>query len=90
MRKSAELTVGGVSKNEKKLFDSVGVGHLYGRVDTIKLYYIAMEKVFIANMKGGDVEALRRAINAINTCNPHRGTDEFERLIEFKGICLNE
>lgn len=86
MRKSAELTVGGISKNEKKLFDSLGVGHLCGKVDTIKLYYMAMEKVFVADMSGEDVDALRRAIHAINICSPHRGTDEFENLINFNVV----
>ena len=83
MRKSATLESTYVSPGEKKLFDSIGVGHLYHKIDAIKLYYVAMEKAFVCNMKGADIEALRRAINAISICSPYRGTDEFERLIEF-------
>jgi hypothetical protein len=40
-------------------------------------------KCFIADSQSIEVDSLRRCLKAIDNCNPYRGTEEYENLIEF-------
>ena len=72
------------SEGEFKLLNSLGFGNLIKQIEnTPSVYRIAVEKCFIEDLKGPNVEALRRAYKAINKCNPYRMTPEFEELIKF-------
>jgi hypothetical protein len=42
-----------------------------------------MLRVFTENQQGEHVDALRRAVIAMNNCRPYRLTPEFDKLIEF-------
>jgi hypothetical protein len=47
------------------------------------LYAMCAERAFIEGMEGPCVEALRRAMRALQNCTCHRQTLEWDRLITF-------
>ncbi|MFW6173076.1 MAG: hypothetical protein ACOC5T_04970 [Elusimicrobiota bacterium] len=40
--------------------------------------------VFLQDISGPSVDAARRALRAMNNCNPYRMTPEFDELISFE------
>ena len=75
------------SPNELKLIGAISKHWLMVvsnvQFNEISVYRNLTEECFISKAQGPAVEALRRAMIAINKCNPCRGTPEFEKLIEF-------
>lgn len=75
---------GDYSEAELKLFDFFGYREVAEKAQSISasgLYQMCVEKAFRENMKGPEVEALRRAANAFAKCKPYRMTPEFEALL---------
>lgn len=72
------------SNNERKLFAAFYLSHLMSHLSPPRLYRLAADEAFRRNLKGAHVEALRRAVNAIDKSEPYRLTPEFETLIAFK------
>ncbi len=75
------------SENEKKLFMSLGFYELMKNFerDPISLYDLAIKQAFLsARQETQAVQALRRAGRAIMNSTIFRGTEKFERLIEFE------
>lgn len=74
------------SDKELKLFDYFGFRDLAEKctsLSVVPLYRMCLEKAFIEDMKGPEVEALRRAAKAlIMDASPYRRTQEFEALLE--------
>lgn len=73
------------SDQEIKLFSSLGYENIIGlnSIEPIVLYRMAAEEVFIKNISGPNVDALRRGLKAIVYCECHRNTWEFENLISY-------
>jgi len=72
------------SKNEKRLFNSLGYSdNVLSHVTPVGIYKMASIDAFADRKIGENVEALARAMKAINMCNPYRHTSEFEDLISF-------
>jgi len=57
---------------------------LIGRTDINPptLYRILVVECFCEKRQGPEIEALRRVMRAIETCNPYRMTPEFDKLCE--------
>lgn len=72
------------SEKEIKLFNSLGYNDLVAYMEPCVLYRVAVEKAFLDNLSGPNIEALRRAGKVLlNTGKPFRLTPEFESLLEF-------
>jgi hypothetical protein len=54
-----------------------------GDINPVSIYRILVEKVFIKDKRGPEIEALRRIIKAIKNYSPTRPTPEFDKLCEF-------
>lgn len=72
------------SKAEEKLLIELGYGYLLNKVSIIEIYKMTVEACFINNEQGPAVEALRRGYRAIVECSVYRGTEEFDKLLEFE------
>lgn len=74
------------SEAEEKLFSSLGIKDLMEHITPPALYRFAVEKAFISNLSGNNVEALRRGAKAVLVdSKPFRMTEEFDKLISFEG-----
>lgn len=73
------------SEKELKLFEFFGVSHLLkSSVSLAPVVYRAMvEKAFMDDIKGPEVESLRRCYNALMKCTVYRMTKDWDALIEF-------
>lgn len=75
------------SEKEIELLKYFGISeHLLGDccISAPALYRVAVEKAFCENMKGVEVESLRRCYNALQKCSIYRLTKEWDAMIEFK------
>jgi hypothetical protein len=76
------------SENELKMFKDLGFGYLIHEehvdVEPYVFYRLASEHVFLNNLSGNHVEALRRGYNAFVKCSPYRLTKEYEELINYE------
>lgn len=70
------------SENEVKMFTKFGLEPLLNQKPAA-IYKIAVELAFRKNLQGPHVEALRRGYNAFCDCSIYRGTESFEKEIEF-------
>lgn len=74
----------GYSDAEWKLVKFFGMENVAWTIDSpITVYRMMGEKAFLADMKGPEVEALRRCIHAINNCTIYRNTHEWDALINL-------
>jgi hypothetical protein len=72
------------SEKEIKLFNSLGYNDLLAHIEPYVLYRMAVEKVFLDNLSGPNIEALRRAAKSMLVDGkPYRFTPEFEKLLEW-------
>ena len=73
------------SKAEWKLIDKFGLRYMAERRDVTPLtLYREMAMITVCTMMTGPaVEALRRALNALNQATVYRMTDEFDTLVTF-------
>lgn len=71
------------SEGEIKMITACGCQELIGKMDVFQLYRICVDTVFLHDIQGPHVEALRRAFKAFHECKPYRLTPEFEELIKF-------
>jgi len=72
------------SENEKKLFRALGCKEELYHLPPTSLYTCVTLTVFVENLQGPHVDALRRAIQAVIVSGkPYRNTPEFENLIKF-------
>lgn len=73
------------SETERKLLEAFKYDNLIDHVCVPhSLYRMCVEKVFVENMTGPAVEALRRVYAAIQSCKPYRLTPEFEELASME------
>jgi len=72
-----------ISNNEQKLFSSFGFGDIADRVPVVTLYRLCVEKAFIENMKGDNVDILRRCAKAMRDTSMYRMTPEWEALFDL-------
>ncbi len=83
-REEREWNLSQYSDNEKRLFKHFGYEYLLTTtLCASDIYRLCVEEAFIKDMKGPEVEALRRGYKALNNCNPYRMTPEFEMLIQL-------
>lgn len=75
----------GFSDNEMKLIKFFGCEMLAGHanVSPLTVYDLMAVNAFRKNLCGEEVNALRRAIDALHKMEPLRGTPEFDKLISF-------
>lgn len=71
------------SINEHKLFDSFNVNYHNYPMNPMEVYRSLVQHIFINNLSGPNVEAVRRAFIAMQNLTAFRGTEEFEKLITF-------
>lgn len=71
------------SKEEIKLFKSFGCETLLTNCAAFHAYRYLTERVFIENLSGPNVEALRRGYSALCDLSCLRKTSEFNSLISF-------
>lgn len=75
------------SENEKVLIGKISPHWLdvIQKIDItpIKLYQILCVECFMSNKQGPEIEALRRAMIALESCKVYRLTPEFEELCKF-------
>jgi hypothetical protein len=72
------------SENEVKLLSMFDVTKsVIGHVVPIVLYRMAVEEVFLQNLMGPHVEALRRGFDALMYSKCYRMTKEFDYLVSF-------
>jgi hypothetical protein len=77
------------SDQEIRMFRDLGWSYLFeGKyvdhpIAVWAMYKMAVEKAFINNNQGPEVEALRKGMKAITECKPYRNTPEFEELIHY-------
>lgn len=75
------------SEKEIKLFNSLGYNDLLAHIEPYVLYRMAVEKVFLDNLSGPNIEALRRAAKSMLVDGkPYRFTPEFEKCIEREWV----
>ena len=68
---------------ELEMFRSLGYSYqLNMPVSVVEFYKMIAEKCFIHDVRGVDVDSLRRCLRAIINCNPYRKTQEFDDLIK--------
>lgn len=72
-----------MSPNEEILFKELGMEKLMPHIPPVELYRIAVEKCFLANKTGPAVEALRRAVNLLRSCEIGRGDKKFEEALKI-------
>lgn len=53
-------------------------------INPTSLYDMLAIDMFVGNVQGPHIDALRRAVGAIHSCNPYRWTPEFDKLCEFE------
>lgn len=70
------------TENEIKLISSFDYGHLLN-IEPHFLYKMCVDKAFINNMTGPNVEALLRGYAAMHTGRVYRHTQQFEDLISY-------
>jgi len=76
------------SPNEQKLIDFVGISKtcldIKCYINPISIWEMMVKKAFALNMKGPEVEAIRRGFIALESGNVFRMSPEFEAIIEIK------
>lgn len=75
-----------LSDKELMMFEKLGFSYLFelGSIGVPALYRMAVEKAFLGNAVGPEVESLRRTALAMNKCTPLRMTVAFDNLITLQ------
>lgn len=73
------------SEKEIEMFISLGLGDKikFFAENPVQMYNLAVERCFVNNLTGVNVESLRRCVIALNKCKVYRGTQEWDDLIEL-------
>jgi len=71
------------SEKEIKLFTFFGYGDILDHLIAPVIYRMCVEKAFIDNMIGPEVDSLRRCVKSLYNCKVYRMTPEWDSMIEF-------
>ena len=71
------------SEKEKKLIAYFGYSDIICKITPITMYKMMMEKAFIDNMTGPEVESVRRCNKALKEFSCYRCTPEWDAMIEI-------
>lgn len=76
------------SEKEIEMFNALGLSDKikFFAENPVQLYNLAVERCFVNNLTGVNVESLRRCVIALNKCKVYRGTQEWDDLIELNSI----
>lgn len=79
------------SEKEIEMFNALGLSDKikFFAENPVQLYNLAVERCFVNNLTGVNVESLRRCVIALNKCKVYRGTQEWDDLIDPNKILQN-